>query len=160
MEDEDEENDGALAAKWNISKPIVADTNNEEEDEDDAWEAARGASAAQKAFDMERQAREQKILQEAEEAKQKALQETKERGKKLQEEKKAKEAEEARLREQKEKEERELAQKAREQALENLKEIKPTVDLEGQRDFMKDYEQSFYDKDFAGGASPSSDFGF
>mmetsp|Transcript_7110 Transcript_7110/g.13449 ORF Transcript_7110/g.13449 Transcript_7110/m.13449 type:complete len:1377 (+) Transcript_7110:406-4536(+) len=160
MEDEDEENDDIVAAKWNISKPVEADTNNEEDDEDDAWEAARGASAAQKAFDMERQAREQKILQEAEEAKQKALEETKERGKKLQEERKAKEAEEARLRKQKEKEERERAQKAREQALENLKEIKPTVDLEGQRDFMKDYEQSFYDKDFAGGASPSSDFGF
>ena len=42
----------------------------------------------------------------------------------------------------------------------NLQEIKPTVDLEGQRDFMKEYEQSFCDKDLNGGASPSSDFGF
>jgi hypothetical protein len=47
-----------------------------------------------------------------------------------------------------------------EQALQDLQEIKPTVDLEGQRDFMRDYEQSYYDNTLAGGASPSSDFGF
>lgn len=165
MEDDDDDDDAAMAANWNISKPIVADADNDDdddddEDEDDAWAAARGASETQKALDKERQAREEKMMQEAEEAKEKSLAESMERGKKIQEERKAKEAEVARLRRQKEKEEKDRAQKAREQALQNLQEIKPTVDLEGQRDFMKEYEQSFCDKDLAGGASPSSDFGF
>jgi hypothetical protein len=36
--------------------------------------------------------------------------------------------------------------------------VEQTVDLDAQRDIMKQYEQSFVDKE--GGASPSSDFGF
>jgi len=158
-DDDDDDDGGTFAANWNIKKDAV-DNEDDSGDEDDEWQRARGASAAQKALDKERQAREQKMIADAEEAKEKSRAEAAERGKKLQEERKAKEAEAARLREQKEKEEKERAQKAREEALQNLKCIRPTVNLEAQRDIMKEYEQSFYDKDLAGGASPSSDFGF
>ena len=34
------------------------------------------------------------------------------------------------------------------------------IDLDSQRYIMKQYEQSFLDKENGGGASPSSDFGF
>ena len=39
----------------------------------------------------------------------------------------------------------------------DLKDIKPTVDLEQERNFMAEWEASY---DVGGGASPSSDFGF
>ena len=79
---------------------------------------------------------------------------------KVQEERKVKAAEEARQREIKEKEERERSKKARERAMGDLQKVTATVDMEKERDIMKDFEQSFLDKDLGGGASPSSDFGF
>jgi hypothetical protein len=162
MEEDDEDAiNGNLAANWNISaRPADEEENGEEDgEEDDAWEMAKKKTATQKALDKERQAREEKMIAEAEEAKERNLLEAAERGKKLEEERKFKEAKEAALRQQKEKEEKERAEKAREEARKSLGTIQPTVDLEGQRDIMKEYEQSFYDKDL-GGASPNSDFGF
>jgi hypothetical protein len=161
--DEDEEDaiNGNLAANWNISgRPADNEDNGEDDgEEDDAWEMAKKKTATQKALDKERQEREEKMIAEAEEAKERNLLEAAERGRKLEEERKLKEAKEAALRQQKEKEEKERAEKAREEARKSLGTIQPTVDLEGQRDIMKEYEQSFYDKDL-GGASPNSDFGF
>ena len=47
---------------------------------------------------------------------------------------------------------------AKEKALEELN-IKPTIDLDAQRELMRQYEQEFNDN-YSAGASPSSDFGF
>jgi hypothetical protein len=67
------------------------------------------------------------------------------------------EAEKVRLREQKEKE---AVRAAREAAKAQANAVEQTVDLDAQRDIMKQFEQNFTDKEMAGGASPSSDFGF
>ena len=66
------------------------------------------------------------------------------------------EAEKARLREEKEKE---AIRAAREAAKAQANAVEQTVDLDAQRDIMKQFEQNFMDKEM-GGASPSSDFGF
>merc|ERR1712110_887593 len=129
-------------------------------DDDDAWAAARGASAVQKALDKERQERKEKIWEGAEAIKEKHLAEAAALGKKKQEQRKEKETQVARQKELKDKEENKQAQKAREQALANFNSIQPTVDLDAQRDIMRAYDFYEKDTDFEDGASPSSDFGF
>jgi hypothetical protein len=165
---DDHDEDMELDANWNFTSsaqmPTKDGTNidgyDEEEDDDDAWAAARGASEAQKALDKDRRALEEKIRADAETAKGKHMAEAAAMGKKKLLERREREAEEAQQRLLKEQEERERAQKARDHAFQTLQLIQPTVDLDAQRDVMKEYEQSFYDKDLGGGESPSSDFGF
>ena len=169
---DDNDDDMDLATSWNFSstgtgaatavfkKDPQEDGGDEDDAEDDAWVAARGASAAQKALDKERRDLEEKMRAEAEATKGKHIAEATAMGKRKLLERREREAEEAQQRLIKEKEERDRAQKAREQAFQTLQAIQPTVDLDAQRDVMKEYEQSFYDKDLGGGESPSSDFGF
>jgi len=166
---DENDDDLDLAANWNFASSAGASAaalktdqkdNDDEQDEDDAWMAARDALAAQKAQDKERRDLEEKIRSEAEAAKGKHIAEATAMGKKKLIERREREAEEAQLRLLKEKEDKDRAQKAREQAFQTLQAIQPTVDLDAQRDVMKEYEQSFYDKDLGGGESPSSDFGF
>jgi len=161
-EEEEGEEEGTIAASWGLALDNPETEKNEPGDEDDAWAAARGASATQKALEKERQAREEKVRAEAELAMEKSRAEAAAIGKKRQAELKEKEAEEARLRELKEKEENEQAQKKRNEAIASINSIQPTVDIgDTQRDIMKIYEQNYQDKDpDNGGASPSSDFGF
>ena len=71
----------------------------------------------------------------------------------------AKEAEEARLQEEKEKEAEAAREKARKEAREKVQSVEQTVDLDEERDLMKQLEQNYMDTEM-GGASPSSDFGF
>ena len=167
-EDDDESDvDVNEVPDWaNISKQPEPDSKEEHsaDDEDDAWEAAKGETAAQTQLDKERQEREEKLLREQKIAKEKSLAEAAEKNRKMQEERKAKEEEEARKREQKEKEEKEKAQQAKETMMKAVLNTEATVDLgEQQRimgGIMSEYEKSIYDNDLAGGASPSSDFGF
>jgi len=67
---------------------------------------------------------------------------------------------EARLREQQEKEAETARTAVRDAARAQVQSVEQTVDLDAQLDIMKQYEQSFLDKENGGGASPSSDFGF
>jgi len=69
------------------------------------------------------------------------------------------EANEARLREQQEKDAEDARKAARDAARAQVQAVEQTVDLDAQRDIMKQYEQNFLDKE-SGSASPSSDFGF
>lgn len=147
-----------IAPNWNISKPVKTE-DKDSGDEDDAWNHARNTSAAQKALDKERQAREEKMRLEAEAAKEKHLAEAAKHADQLRAKRKEKEAEAARLREQKEQEEEEKRKKAREKQMAEIDSVQQTIDIEHQRDLMKELERDYYDKDLAG-ASPSSDFGF
>lgn len=154
---DDELDNGGLAAKWNMSK--AEETSEKSEDEDDAWGAAREHAAAAKAREAERKAREEKMKAEAEAAKEQRLADAAARGNQLRAQRLEEEANEARLREQQEKEAEEARKAAREAARAQVQSVEQTVDLDAQRDIMKQYEQSFMDKDL-GSASPSSDFGF
>lgn len=66
----------------------------------------------------------------------------------------------ARLREQQEKEAEDARKVARDAARAQVQSVEQTVELDAQRDIMKQYEQSFLDKENGGSASPSSDFSF
>jgi len=160
-EDIDAMKNGSMATNWGLSKPV--DRISEiscQKDDDDAWAAARGASAAQKALVKERKERKEKVWEGAEAVKEKHLAEATALGKKIQEERKEKETEIARQKELKDKEDTEHVQRAREEALAKFNAIQPTVDLDAQRDIMKAYDFYEKDTDFTDGASPSSDFGF
>lgn len=165
-EDEDDDMDtGALPDWTNISKPVVTAAETETGHEDDKeWEAAIGSAAAQKELDKQRREREEKMLQEQKLAKEKSLAEATEKNRKLQAERKAKEEEEARKRDQKEQEEKERAKKAKDATMNDVMNTEQTVFIESQQNvmngIMNEYEQSYYDNDLAGGASPNSDFGF
>uniref|UniRef100_A0A7S2RYW8 Bromo domain-containing protein n=1 Tax=Eucampia antarctica TaxID=49252 RepID=A0A7S2RYW8_9STRA len=159
-EEDDELMNANIAPNWNISKPLkTEDEDKDSGDEDDAWNAARNTSAAQKALDKERQAREEKMRLEAEVAKEKHLAEAAKHAEQLRAKRKEKEAEATRLREEKEQEEEEKRKKAREKQMAEVDSVQQTIDIEHQRDLMKELERDYYDKDLAG-ASPSSDFGF
>jgi len=150
---------GGIAANWNISKPVSSETEKKVGEEDDAWGAAREEAAAAKAREAERKAREEKVKAEAEIAKQQRLAEAAARGEEIRIQRAEEEEKEAQLKEQQEKEAEEAAKAARAEARANVQSVEQTVDLDAQRDIMKQYEQSFLDKDM-GSASPSSDFGF
>merc|ERR1739845_74726 len=101
-----------MATNWGMSKPVDCISGKSyQRDDDDAWAAARGASAAQKALDRERQERKEKVWEGAEAVKEKHLAEAAALGKKIQEQRKEKESEVARQKELKDKEETEQAQK-------------------------------------------------
>lgn len=96
---------------------------------------------------------------EAENAKKQRLEDAAARGEEIKALRAEEEAKEAELREQQEKEAEEARKAAREAARAQVQSVEQTVDLDAQRDIMKQYEQSFSGGDY-GSASPSSDFGF
>jgi len=158
-DEEDEDMDsGGLAANWNMLKP-VSQSADADGDDDDAWGAAREHAAAAKAREAERKAREEKLKAEAEIAKTERLKAIAARGEEIRAQRLEEEEKEAKLREKQEKEAEEARKAAREAARAQVQSVEQTVDLDAQRDIMKQYEQSFLDKDL-GSASPSSDFGF
>jgi hypothetical protein len=156
-EDEDLAN-GGLAAGWDISKSSAAAKKTA--DDDGLWGAAREEAAAAKAREEERKQREEKVLAEAESAQKQRLADAAARGDEIRAQRMEEEEKEARLREQQEKEAEDARKAARDAARAQVQSVEQTVDLDAQRDIMKQYEQSFLDKENGGGASPSSDFGF
>jgi hypothetical protein len=146
-----------MAATWNLSKPVAQSA--EDGDEDDAWGAAREEAAAAKAREADRKAREEKIKAEAEIAKTQRLADAVALGEEMKAQRLEDEANEVLEREQQEKEAEKVRKAARDAARAQVQSVEQTVDLDAQRDIMKQYEQSFLDKDI-GSASPSSDFGF
>ncbi|KAL7570429.1 hypothetical protein ACA910_017261 [Epithemia clementina (nom. ined.)] len=159
--DDDDDNDfdfGSKATSWNISKPST-ENSEKDGDDDDAWGAAREAAAARKVREAERKLREKKIEIEAEKAKDQRLADAAARGEEIRAQRAEEEAKEAELREQQEREAEEARKAAREAARAQVQSVEQTVDLDAQRDIMKQYEQSYAGGDY-GSASPSSDFGF
>merc|ERR1712038_1312265 len=160
-EESEEDNQGF---DWtNISKPAeeAPENDDSEDDNDDPWNSVREEANAQLKFDKERQEREEKRLNEQKIAKEKSLAEAAEKNKKLQAERKAKEAEESRKREQKERDEKERAEKLRSKITEDAMAVDKEIDIDnGMGGILNEFEQGIYDNDLAGGASPSSDFGF
>jgi hypothetical protein len=96
---------------------------------------------------------------EAEEMKKQRMVEAAARGEEIRAQRMEEEEKEALLQEEKEKEAEDQRKAAREAARAQVNSVEQTVDLDAQRDIMKQYEQSFLDKEL-GSASPSSDFGF
>jgi hypothetical protein len=96
---------------------------------------------------------------EAEEMKKQRMVEAAARGEEIRAQRMEEEEKEALLQEEKEKAAEEQRKAAREAARAQVQSVEQTVDLDAQRDIMKQYEQSFLDKEL-GSASPSSDFGF
>jgi hypothetical protein len=96
---------------------------------------------------------------EAEEMKKQRMAEAAARGEEIRAQRMEEEEKEALLQEEKEKEAEDQRKAAREAARAQVQSVEQTVDLDAQRDIMKQYEQSFLDKEL-GSASPSSDFGF
>lgn len=157
QDDIDDESGGdGLAANWNIAKP-AAEADKADGKDDDWGAAAREQAAAAMARDADRKAREEKKNAEAVLASRLRLAEATSRGEEIKAQRAEDEAKEATLREQQEKEVDETRQAAKDEARAQLQSVEQTVDLDAQRDIMKQYD--FADKDL-GGASPSSDFGF
>jgi hypothetical protein len=158
LQDDDDIGEGGIATNWDLPKPVVQADEMDGED-DGAWGAAREEAAAAKAREVERKAREEKIKAEAEVAKKERLAAALALGEKLKEEREEEKEKEALLKEQHEKKAEEDRKAAREAARAEVQSVEQTVDMDAQRDIMKQYEESFLDKD-VGSASPSSDFGF
>ena len=159
-DDSDNEDDipnGAMAPTWTIAQPNRSEKNDA--DEDDGWADAREAAAIAKVREEDKKKREEKMKAEAEQLKNQRLADAVAHGEELRAQRLAEEEEEARQKEEQEKEAEEQRRKAREEARAQAQSVEQTVDLDIQRDIMKQYEQSFMDKEM-GGASPSSDFGF
>jgi hypothetical protein len=160
-DDDDELATGQLAASWSMSKPVSSPAKDDANVNEEAWGAAREEAAARKAREAERKALEEKIHADAEMAKNQRLADAAARGEEIRAQRMEEEANEAKLQEQKEKEAEEARKAARDAARAQVQSVEQTVDLDAQRDMMKQYEQSFLDKELgSGGASPSSDFGF
>ncbi|CAJ1938218.1 unnamed protein product [Cylindrotheca closterium] len=163
-EDDSDEEDGndemtnGAATSWNIAKPENESTK-EGIDDDDDWGAAKKEAVASKAREEDKKKREEKMIAEAEQAKKERLAEAVERGEEIKRRREEEEEAEARQRVEEEKEAEEKRNKAREAVRAELGSVEQTVDLDAQRDIMKQYEQNF-EKELAGSASPSSDFGF
>mmetsp|Transcript_32202 Transcript_32202/g.73987 ORF Transcript_32202/g.73987 Transcript_32202/m.73987 type:complete len:143 (+) Transcript_32202:1586-2014(+) len=140
------------------TKPVAAPSAKQEAADDDDWGAAREEAEAAKVREADRKAREDKMMAEVEQERNQRLADAAARGDEIRAQRMEEEANEARLREQKEKEAEEKKKAARDAARAELQAVKQTVDLDEQRDFMKQFENSCMgDED---GASPSSDFGF
>jgi hypothetical protein len=159
VDDEEDVGNGGMAANWNLSKTTTPSAAKNDDD-DDLWGAARENAAANKARDDARKALEEKILAEAEIAKNQRLADAAARGEEIRAQREEENEEKARLEEQQRQETEDAAIAAREAQRAEISGIKQTVDLDEQRDIMKQYEQSFLDENNGGGASPSSDFGF
>jgi len=158
-DDDDDLGKNGITANWNISKTTPKDNEKDKGGDDAEWGAAREEAAAVEARNKDRQAREEKLKADAELAKKQRLadaaaQSEKIKAQRLEEEEKA-EQEKA----EKEKKKQDEIAKARADARAQVESVEQTVDLDAQRDIMKQYEQSFLDKEL-GSASPSSDFGF
>eukprot|EP00980_Cylindrotheca_fusiformis_P001518 scaffold346_cov116-Cylindrotheca_fusiformis.AAC.32 len=159
--DDEENNESApngTATSWNISKPTT-EAKEDGSDDDDDWGAAKKEAVASKAREEDKKKREEKMMAEAEQAKKERLAEALERGEEIKRQREEEEEAEARQREEEEKEAEEKRKKAREAMRAELGSVEQTVDLDAQRDIMKQYEQNL-EKEMAGSASPSSDFGF
>ncbi|CAB9521708.1 Bromodomain-containing protein 2 [Seminavis robusta] len=162
LHDEDNDDDlgsGGLAMNWNISKAVTEKEEKDKGGDDDDWGAARGAKAKKDAQDADRRKREEKQKLEAEKAKEERLAEAAAKSAKLKAKREEEAEEEKKRQAEKEKAEKEEAEATRAKMREQVGAVEQTVDLDAQRDLMKQYEQSFLDKDLGGG-SPSSDFGF
>lgn len=157
LNNDDEDDDlgnGGLTANWNISKTVSKDTEKEAKagGDDDDWGAARDEAKATAERNADREAREKKQLEDKEKERTQRLEELKKKKEKEEEEEAKKKAE-------KEKEKRDAVEAERAKLRAEATSVEQTVDLDAQRDIMKQYEQSFLDKEL-GSASPSSDFGF
>lgn len=158
-DDDDLESDG-IAGNWNIPDP-TNQVDKKGDDKDLEWAAAaREQAAANKARDADRKAREEKKKKEAEEANRKAMIEASKRKEELLAKQAEEKEKEASLIEQQEKEAERAREQAREKARAEAQAVEQTVDLDAQRELMRQLDQSFLDNDSMGGASPSSDFGF
>merc|ERR1711935_795636 len=157
-EDSDDVASNGGATGWNISKP-ESESKEEGVVDDDDWGAAQKEAVVSKAREEDKKKREEKMLAEAEQAKKERLAEAVERGEEIKRKREEEEEAEARQREEDEKEAEEKRKKAREALQAELGSVEQTVDLDAQRDIMHQYEQNF-EKELAGSASPSSDFGF
>lgn len=154
LNDDNEEEMGGTVS-WNLAKPADEDT---EKGGDNDWAASVREQAAQiDAKESDRKAREAKKKLEAEEASKARLAEAASRGEAIKAQRAEEFAKEATLREQQEKKAEDERQAAKNKARAELESVEQTVDLDAQRDIMKQYD--YVDKDL-GGASPSSDFGF
>lgn len=159
-EDDDLGSDGIAGVWMELSNP-TNQLDKKEDDEDLDWAAAaREQAKANKARDADRKAREEKMKKEAEEANKKAMAEAAKRKEELLAKKAEEKEKEALLIEQQEKEAEKARELAREQARLEAQSVEQTVDLEGQRILMEQFDHSYLDNDSTGGASPSSDFGF
>ncbi|KAL3797031.1 hypothetical protein ACHAWO_006667 [Cyclotella atomus] len=166
--DDDEDvdlNADAIAANWVANSS--QDTNQEEETgqqdsengEDDLWDRAKKEAEASKAIEADRAKREEKMIAEANIAMQKRMEEAQAIGEEVRAQREVEAAEEARRLEEQEREAENARNAAREKALQEVNDVKNTIDLDAQRELMKQYEQEFNDN-YSAGASPSSDFGF
>jgi len=160
-DDEDDDENGGLEANWSMAKPsnTTAVMDDGEDDADD-WGAAREEAAAAKEREAERKAREEKIRTEAEQERNQRLAEAAARGEEILAQRKEEEENAAVLRLQKGKEAELKKKKAQDATRAELQKVKQTVDLDAQRDIMKQYENFGMDGDIADGSSPASDFGF
>jgi len=151
-----------IASNWVATTTKRADNEADDssnDDDDDLWGAAKKEAEASKAREADRAKREEKMRAEAEAAAQQRMAEAAALGEQVRAKREAEEAAEARLREEQEKEAEEARKAAREKALQEVNDVKNTIDLDAQRDLMMKYEQEFNDN-YSAGASPSSDFGF
>lgn len=162
LEDNDEEmNDAdAFGADWgaNLSQDAANDDAEEDKDDDGLWGEARKQAEVSKAREIDRAKREEKIRADAEMASKKRMEEAAALGEQARAKREEEEAEAARLLEEKEREAEEAKIAAREKALQEVNDVQNTVDLDAQRELMKQYEQEY--DNYSGGASPASDFGF
>jgi hypothetical protein len=155
-DDEDHEDigNGGFGANWNMT---AAKSSGSKDADDADWGAAREQAEVSKAREAERKAREEKLHAEAELAKNQRLADAAARGEEVRAQREEEAANEARMREQKEKEAEEKKKAARDAARAELAGVTQTVDLDEQRNIMKQFETNYTEAD---GASPSSDFGF
>ncbi|KAL7489516.1 hypothetical protein ACHAW6_015193 [Cyclotella cf. meneghiniana] len=166
-EEEDEEDVlkvDDIAANWvanpsQIANPEDEDGEDSENDEDDLWGAAKKEAEASKALEADRAKREEKMIAEANMAMQKRMEEAQALGEEVRAKREEEAAIEARRLEEQEREAEIARNAAREKALQEVNEVKNTIDLDAQRELMRQYEQEFNDN-YSAGASPSSDFGF
>ena len=114
--------------------------------------------AASKAREADREAREAKLMAEAEAAQKQNMAAAAARGEEIRAQRLEKEAEEERRKEDEERAAEAAREAAREKAREQVESVEQTVDLDAQRDIMRQYEQQY--EELGGSASPSSDFGF
>jgi len=163
VEEDDDIRAVDIAASWvaNSSQDVKPEHENGDADneEDDLWGAAKKEAEASKALEADRAKREEKMIAEANMSMKKRMEEAQAIGEEVRAKREEEAANEAlRLKEQ-EKEAEDARNAAREKALQEVNDVKNTIDLDAQRELMRQYEQEFNDNDSAG-ASPSSDFGF
>ena len=163
-DDEDDDMNGGvgLGTNWSMHKVSNADSINHDGDDDTgAWRAAREEAAAAKEREAKRKAREEKIRTDAEHERKQRLADAAARGEEILAQRKEEEENTALLHVKKEKENEEKKEMAREAARQELLSVKQTVDLESQRDIMKQYENYGMDGELGDGSSPASaDYGF